>query len=260
MRGLHDWGSPSTVSTHFVGGETNILQTETASFPRFTRRWKAGGPSLPPSTLSGGWSPGSLGRSLLPSGLSPTPRGRKMTHGLKPPHQMEPLDATTNNKQNRLSKGCLLSSMRVFMNRLGRCTVGGPHGGLWGGDQEPPTLRDGQAAEFSQRCGGCWAAEQGQRVGGQGAAVGVGGQGHTGLQEVPRSGNGAPLLLRDGVGSGALRGCSVPPPTCPPAGSQGAPRESSQTLSFCLLLGLPQPADLAFKTPSPFCWCQLSSE
>lgn len=129
--------------------------------------------------------------------------------------------------------------------------MGGPHGGLWGGDQEPPTLRDGQAAEFLQRRGGCWAAEQGQRVGGQGTAVGVGGQGHTGLQEVPRSGNGAPLLLRDGVGSGALRGCPVPPPTCPPAGSQGAPRESSQTLILPPSRA-PAACGPGFQNPIPF--------
>lgn len=63
--------------------------------------------------------------------------------------------------------------------------------------------------EFAQSGGGCRAAEQGQRVGSQGTAVGVRNQGCAGLQEVSGFGNGTPLLLQGGVGSGALGGCSA---------------------------------------------------
>lgn len=91
---------------------------------------------------------------------------------------------------------CLLRTKHVSV----RCLLGAPWAGptvASGVAVGGPTLRDGQAAELPQGRGGCWAAEQGQRVGGEGAAVGVRGQGRTGLQEMPRSGNGAPLLLQD---------------------------------------------------------------
>ena len=96
-------------------------------------------------------------------------------------------------KQNRVSQGHLLSFKHVPMSCF-LCLLG-----WWA---RAPTLGDGQAAEFSQSGGGCRAAEQGQRVGGQGTAVGVRNQGCAGLQEVSGFGNGTPLLLQGGVGVG----------------------------------------------------------
>lgn len=124
------------------------------------------------------------------------------------------------------------------------------HCGCWGGRRGTPTLHDGQAAELPQGCGGRRAAEQGQCVGGKGADVGVRGQGHAGLQEMLRSGNGAPLLLPGGVGSGALGGRSAP--SSPATHCRFPPVPAESTGWLCILLELPSPAAPAFKTPSPF--------
>ena len=157
-------------------------------------------------------------------------------------------------KQNRVSQGRLLSFKHVSMS----CFLGPaglvPHCVC---RARAPTLGDGQASEFSQGGGGCRAAEQGQRVGSQGTAVGVRNQGCAGLQEVSGFGNGTPLLLQGGVGVGweAEPWEAAQPSSCRPPSrkSQGHARGNhwlacspSLCIHDCLQPQLSKPHSLSF--------------